>query len=49
MWLGGGDVDDVSGPKILNAAQVTYRPGFQKLVSLCNRADTHADQCESLT
>ena len=34
-WLGGGDVDDVSGPKILNAAQATYRPGFQKFVSLC--------------
>ena len=35
MWLGGGDVDDVGGPKILNFAQVTYRPGLQKFVSLC--------------
>ena len=32
-----------------NTAQVTYRPDFQKFVSLCNQADTHADQCESLT
>ena len=48
-WLGGGDVDDIGGPEILNAAQVTYRPGFWKFMSVCNRAGTHADQCESLT
>ena len=36
VQLGGGDVDDVGGPKILNAAQVTYGPGFQKFVSVCN-------------
>ena len=47
--LGGGDVDNVSSPKILNAAQVTYGPGFWKFVSVCNQADTHADRCESLT
>ena len=34
--LGGGGVDDVGGPEILNAAQVTYRPGFRKFVSVCN-------------
>ena len=32
--LGGGDVDDVGNPEILSAAQVTYRPGFQKFVSV---------------
>ena len=47
--LGGGDVDDAGNPKILNAAQVTYGPGFLKFMSVCNRADTCADQCESLT
>ena len=47
--LGGGDVDDVGNPEILSAAQVTYGPGFWKFVSVCNRADTCADQCESLT
>ena len=31
--FGGGAVDNVSGPKILNAAQVTYGPGFQKFMS----------------
>ena len=36
VQLGGGDVDDVSGPEILNAAQVTYGPGFQKFMSVCN-------------
>ena len=35
MWLGGGDVDDVGGPEILNATQVTYGPGFQKFKFLC--------------
>ena len=33
-WLGGGDVDDVGNPEILSAAQVTYRPGFWKFVSV---------------
>ena len=47
--LGGGDVDDVSSPEILTAAQVTYGPGFWKFVSVCNRAGTHADRCESST
>ena len=32
--LGGGDVDDISNPEILNAAQVTYRPGFWKFMSM---------------
>ena len=36
MQLGGGDVDNVGSPEILNAAQVTYRPGFWKFVSVCN-------------
>ena len=31
--LGGGDVDDVSNPEILSAAQVTYGPGFWKFMS----------------
>ena len=30
--LGGGDVDSVGNPEILNAAQVTYGPGFWKFV-----------------
>ena len=47
--LGGGDVCNVGGPEIVTAAQVTYRPGFWKFMSVCNRAGTHADQCESLT
>ena len=42
--LGGGDVNDVSGPEIL-----TYGPGFWKFVSVCNQAGTRADRCESLT
>ena len=33
--LGGGDVDSVGNPEILNAAQVTYGPGFRKFVSAC--------------
>ena len=33
-WFGGGDVDSVGNPEILSAAQVTYRPGFQKFVSV---------------
>ena len=33
--LGGGDVDSVGSPEILNAAQVTYGPGFRKFVSVC--------------
>ena len=49
MQFGGGDVDDVSNPEILNAAQVTYWPGFRQFVSVCNRAGTCADQCESST
>ena len=47
--LGGGDVDGVGSPKILNAAQVTYGPGFWKFMSMCNCADTRADRYESLT
>ena len=31
--VGWGDVDSVGGPEILNAAQVTYGPGFRKFVS----------------
>ena len=30
--LGGGDVDSIGNPKILDAAQVTYGPGFRKFV-----------------
>ena len=48
-WLGGGDVSNVGGPKILTAAQVTYGPGFWKFVSVCNQAGTRADRCESST
>ena len=33
--LGGGDVDSVGNPEILDAAQVTYGPGFRKFVSAC--------------
>ena len=33
--LGGGDVDNVDNPEILDAAQVTYGPGFRKFVSCC--------------
>ena len=47
--LGGGDVDSVGSPEILYAAQVTYGPGFRKFVSLCSRAGTRADRCESST
>ena len=43
MQLGGGDVNDVGGPEILNVPLVTYGPGFWKFVSVCNQADTHAD------
>ena len=41
-WVG-GDVDNLGNPEILSAAQVTYRPGFRKFMSVCNRADTRAD------
>ena len=33
--LGGGDVDSVGNPEILNVVQVTYGPGFQKFMSIC--------------
>ena len=33
--MGGGDVDSVGNPEILDAAQVTYGPGFWKFVSVC--------------
>ena len=49
VQLGGGDVDEIGNPKILSAAQVTYGPGFQQFMSVCNRAGTRADRCESST
>ena len=40
-------MDSVGSPEILGAAQVTYGPGFWKFMSVCNRAGTRADRCES--